>query len=99
MIKKPNFFVFTGGPGVGKTPRPPRLEARGETAAEESAGGGTREQGACGGPAAPWIDNQAYVDQTAARDIANSARMAGEPRRVFFDRGIADSYRANGSEP
>jgi predicted ATPase len=99
VIEKPNFFVFTGGPGVGKTTLLRRLEAMGEIVVEESARAVIREQVACGGPAVPWIDNQAFVDETAARDIATFDRMAGETRRVFFDRGIFDSYRANGSEP
>jgi predicted ATPase len=40
-----------------------------------------------------------YVALCAARDIAIFDAMAGETRRVFFDRGIVDSYAANGSTP
>ena len=99
MIHKPNFFVFTGGPGVGKTTLIRHLEAAGELVVQESARAVIREQAASGGVGAPWIDAQTYCELTVARDVANFDRMAAETRRVFFDRGITDSYRANGVEP
>ena len=99
MISKPNFFVFTGGPGAGKTTLIRHLEARGELVVEESARAVIREQVACGGRGAPWIDPKAFCELTAARDIAAFDRMAGESRRVFFDRGITDSYGAQGVAP
>jgi predicted ATPase len=98
MIEKPNFFVFTGGPGVGKTTLLRYLQSIGELVVDENARAVIRENMESGGPAVPWIDNDAFVVQTAARDIANFDRLADETRRVFFDRGIADSYRANGAE-
>jgi predicted ATPase len=99
MIEKPNFFVFTGGPGVGKTTLIRRLQAEGELVVEESARAVIREEVASGGTAVPWLDAKAYCDLTARRDIATFDAMASETCRVFFDRGIADSYRANGVEP
>ena len=99
MIHKQNFFLFTGGPGVGKTTLIRHLEALGEHVVEESACAVIREQMASGGPAVPWLDNDAYVAATAARDIAIFDGLAAETGRVFFDRGIPDSYRANGAEP
>ena len=99
MIHKPNFFVFTGGPSVGKTTLLHHLQAMGETVVEESARAVIREQVASGGRAVPWIDNQAFADRTAERDIGNFDNLAHESGRIFFDRGICDSYRANGAEP
>lgn len=99
MIHKPNFFVCTGGPGVGKTTLIRHLEGLGELVVEESARAVIREQMACGGGAVPWDDNRAFVDQTARRDIATFDRLAHETRRVFFDRGLTDMYGANGAEP
>jgi len=99
LIRKPNFFVFTGGPGVGKTTLIRHLEAMGELVVEESARAVIREQMACGGAGVPWIDPKLFCALTAERDIANFDRMAEQNRRVFFDRGIADSYRAEGVEP
>jgi len=99
LIHKPNFFVFTGGPGVGKTTLIRQLEAMGELVVAESARAVIREQMACGGAGAPWIDPKAFCELTVERDIANFDRMADETRRVFFDRGVTDSYRAEGVEP
>ena len=99
MVEKPNFFIFSGGPGVGKTTLLRHLQILGEIVVEENARAVIRENVERGGSAVPWIDNRAFVDQTAARDIANFDRLAHETRRVFFDRGITDNYRSNGSEP
>lgn len=71
----------------------------GELVVEETARTVIREQLATGGDAVPWLDNDAYVAETARRDIAIYDAMAGETRRVFFDRGIIDSYGANGATP
>lgn len=99
MIQKPNFFLFTGGPGVGKTTLLRNLEDLGERVVDETARAVIREQVESGGRAVPWLDNEAYVRACAARDIATFDRLAGETDRIFFDRGILDSYGANGAEP
>lgn len=99
MIEKPNFFVLTGGPGVGKTTVIHHLQALGELVVEETHRAVIREQVAAGGSAVPWIDQEAYARLAARRDIAIFDRMAGETRRVFFDRGIMDSYGGEGVEP
>jgi len=99
MIQKPNFFVFTGGPGVGKTTLLRHLQSLGERVVEETARAVIREQVAAGGQGVPWGDNDLYVSLCAARDVAIYDSLAGETRRVFFDRGIIDSYGANGTTP
>lgn len=99
MIEKPNFHVLTGGPGVGKTTLLHELERRGERVVAETARAVIREQAASGGRAVPWIDNEAFVRLTAERDMALFDRLAGETRGVFFDRGLMDSWRANGTTP
>lgn len=99
MIEKANFFVFTGGPGVGKTTLIRHLQAMGEFVVEESARAVIRENVETGGKAVPWIDNDAFVEATSRRDIAIFDSLAHETHRVFFDRGIFDMYRANGAEP
>jgi predicted ATPase len=99
LIEKPNFFVFTGGPGVGKTTVIRQLQSLGEAVVEETHRAVIREQVESGGAAVPWMDREAYARLTAQRDIAIFDRMAGETGRVFFDRGIMDSCGGEGLEP
>ena len=99
MLHKPNFHVFTGGPGVGKTALIGYLKSHGENVVEESARTVIREQVAAGSAGVPWIDPTLFADLTATRDAAVFDRMACETARVFFDRGIMDSYGANGVTP
>ena len=99
IIHKPNFFVFTGGPGVGKTTLIRHLQALGELVVKESARAVIRAQVGVGGPGVPWIDPTLFADLTAARDTAIFDQMSGETTRVFFDRGILDSYGANDAPP
>jgi predicted ATPase len=99
MLHKPNFFVFTGGGGTGKTALIRHLQAAGEQVVEENIRAVIREQVAAGGPAVPWINPKACCDLTTARDLADFDRLAGETRRVFFDRGLMDMYATNGVPP
>lgn len=71
----------------------------GERVVEETARAVIREQAEAGGDAVPWLDNDAFVARCAERDIAIFDALASETRRVFFDRGIIDSYGANGALP
>lgn len=99
MLHKPNFFVFTGGPGVGKTAVLDHLRGLGERVVPENARAVIREQAAAGGPGVPWLDNDRFIALTSARDIAAFDGLAYETQRVFFDRGIMDMNRCNGAEP
>ena len=98
-IKKQNFFVLTGGPGVGKTTLIRHLQALGELTVEENARAVIRDEAAAGGRGVPWLDNDRFVDLTFRRDLADFESRAGETRRVFFDRGLFDMVGANGSTP
>lgn len=84
---------------MGKTTLIRHLQRLGKLVVEETARTVIREQLATGGAAVPWLDNDAYVAETARRDVAIYDAMAGETRRAFFDRGIIDSYGANGATP
>lgn len=84
---------------MGKTTLIRHLQAMGELVVEETARAVIREQVEAGGQGTPWLDNDLYVALCSARDIAIFDAMVGETRRVFFDRGIIDSYGANGSAP
>jgi predicted ATPase len=99
ITHKPNFFVFTGGGGTGKTTLIAHLQAAGERVVAENIRAVIREQVEAGGRAVPWIDPKACCDLTTERDIADFDRLADETRRVFFDRGLMDMHGANGVPP
>jgi predicted ATPase len=92
MIEKPNFFLFTGGPGVGKTTLLRHLQGLGERVVEETHRAVIAEQVAAGGDAVPWSDRAAYCDRCVRRDIAKFDALADETARVFFDRGMIDGF-------
>ena len=99
VIHKPNFFVLTGGGGTGKTAVIEHLRAAGELTVAENIRAVIREQVDAGRDAVPWLDAKACSDLTTGRDIADFDRLAGEARRVFFDRGLMDMHGANGVPP
>lgn len=92
LIEKPNFFLFTGGPGVGKTSLLRHLAAEGETVVEETHRAVIAEQVAQGGRAVPWDDHAAYCGLCVRRDIEKFDARATETGRVFFDRGMIDGF-------
>ncbi|HEX3364665.1 AAA family ATPase [Phenylobacterium sp.] len=99
MIEKPNFFVFTGGPGVGKTTLIRHLESRGERVVEETHRAVIAEQAAAGGRATPWDHHATYCELCVRRDIAKFDALAHETARVFFDRSILDGFDARWDAP
>lgn len=99
MIEKPNFFVFSGGPGVGKTTLLRHLQAQGERIVEETHRTVIAEQTAAGGRAVPWDDHAAYCELCVRRDIEKFDAMAAETARVFFDRGVMDGFDPRWAAP
>jgi predicted ATPase len=91
-IHKPNFFVFTGGPGVGKTTLLRHLETIGEAVVEETHRGVIAEQVAAGGRAVPWDNHGSYCELCVRRDVAKFDALAGETGRMFFDRCLLDGF-------
>ena len=99
MIEKPNFFLFTGGPGVGKTTVIRHLEALGEQVVEETHRAVIAEQAAAGSRAVPWDDYAACCELCVRRDIDKFDAVRHETGRVFFDRGILDGFDARWDAP
>jgi predicted ATPase len=92
MIEKPNFFLFSGGPGVGKTTLIRHLAGLGERVVEETHRAVIAEQAAAGSRAVPWDDYAACCELCVRRDIEKFDALAAESGRVFFDRGILDGF-------
>ena len=92
MIEKPNFFLFTGGPGVGKTTLIRHLEGLGEWVVDETHRAVIAEQVSLGSRAVPWDNYAACCGLCVRRDIAKFDALAHETSLVFFDRGILDGF-------
>ena len=99
MIHKPNFFLLTGGPGVGKTTLLRHLQGLGERVVEETHRAVIAEQLAAGSRAVPWDDYAAYCELCVRRDIAKFDAQATQDGRVFFDRGILDGFDPRWTPP
>src|SRR5947209_1566501 len=99
MIEKPNFHLFTGGPGVGKTTLIRHLQVHGERVVEETHRAVIAEQAAAGSRAVPWDDYAACCELCVRRDIEKFDALTGETGRVFFDRGIVDGFDPRWTPP
>ena len=92
MIEKLNFYIITGGPGVGKTTLLDELKGRGYRYVPEVARNIIKEQVAMGGDALPWADTRKYSDMMLARSVDDFIKYSPEKGLLFFDRGIPDTY-------
>ncbi len=89
-----NFYVLTGGPGVGKTSLINELQRRSYPVVPEIARELIKEQEQSGGLALPWKDRESYKELMFERSL-NSFKQAAKhfsgKQAVFFDRGFLDS--------
>ena len=91
MIHKPNFFIITGGPGVGKTTLLEQLQQRGYRCVPEVARDIIREQIVQNGDAVPWGNIPAYTRLMLTRSVDSYRENQPEKESIFFDRGIPDT--------
>ncbi|WP_370896230.1 AAA family ATPase [Chryseobacterium gossypii] len=92
MIRHYNFYVITGGPGVGKTTLINGLAKAGYRTIGENAREIIKEQIRSNGEALPWKNKELYT-QLMLKASAESFRSASECKDlVFFDRGILDAF-------
>ena len=89
-----NFYVVTGGPGVGKTTLLQELKDRNHEIVPEIARELIREQQTSNANALPWKDKHLYKEIMFDRSI-NSFEQAetnfNKEVLVFFDRGFLDT--------
>jgi predicted ATPase len=87
-----NFFIITGGPGVGKTSLLLELKKRNFICVDEVAREIIKEQMSVDGNALPWKDKELYADMMLKRSIEQYELVKSySEETTFFDRGIPDS--------
>ncbi len=92
MILKENYYIITGGPGVGKTALLNELQLRGYGCVSEVARRIIQEQIETKGDAVPWLDCRKYADLMLKGSIRDFVKYQEESKILFFDRGIPDTY-------
>lgn len=93
-MQQHNYFVITGGPGVGKTTLLTELGKRGFTIIPEDARRIIQEQVATNGEGVPWDNKELYAQlmlEESMRSYQEAATGASSTKTIFFDRGIVDA--------
>jgi len=89
-VHKPNFHIFTGGPGAGKTTVLEALRARGHVCVDEVARRVLRAQAATGGNATHDGDRARYRDLMLEGGLRDYHAIGETHAPVFFDRAIPE---------
>jgi len=89
-----NFYVITGGPGVGKTTLLAELKSRNYEIVTEIARELIREQQKDNGKALPWENKNFYKEMMFDRSIISFEEIdknTNKEKPIFFDRGFLDT--------
>lgn len=91
--KNNNFFVITGGPGVGKTSLLQELKKRKFQVISEIARQIIKEQKGINGDALPWKNKELYKNIMFDRSIKSFEQIDKKENNTlfFFDRGFLDT--------
>ncbi len=84
------FYVFTGGPGSGKTAVIEALHQAGYTRTVEAGRGIIQDQVAVGGRALPWQDPASFAELMLSWEMRSYHMAEHSIGLVFFDRGVVD---------
>ncbi|QWG09230.1 AAA family ATPase [Flammeovirga kamogawensis] len=89
-----NFYVITGGPGVGKTTLLTELQNRNYSVVPEIARKLIKEQQENNGKALPWKDQNLYKKVMFDRSVSSfeqTEEIVNGNEITFFDRGFLDT--------
>jgi predicted ATPase len=89
-MQRNNFYIFTGGPGAGKTTTLEALRGRGYACVDEAARCVLRQQAETGGNATHDGDRARYRDLMLELGLRDYQAMTEIAAPVFFDRGIPE---------
>lgn len=93
IIYNKNFFIFTGGPGVGKTTVLDELEGRNFRCVQEVARQVIKEQPETISKDPEWRRGTEFPELTLKRSVElYLSENSGNSGITFFDRGIIDSF-------
>lgn len=94
MKTKNNFFVITGGPGVGKTTLINRLNTFGFQTIKEDARRIIKDQIETNNDGLPWKNKELYAKlmlEASVESFKNTTIQEKSNEITFFDRGIIDT--------
>lgn len=91
-IQKPNFYLFTGGPGAGKSTVIELLAKKKRFVVPEVARNIIRHQKTIGGSATHDGDRISYTALMLEQSIEDFERLTSVNVPVYFDRGLPDLY-------
>jgi predicted ATPase len=94
LKKNNNFYVITGGPGVGKTTLLEELKRRNYEIVPEIARELIKEQQKDNGKALPWENKNLYKEMMFDRSISSFEEIdnhTNKEKPIFFDRGFLDT--------
>lgn len=93
--KKLNYFLFSGGPGAGKTTVIEQLEREGHRTVPEMARTIVRHQNAIGSNATHYGDRIRYTQLMLEKSIQDYEQHLTIDEPIYFDRGLPDLYCYN----
>ena len=92
MITKNNFYIITGGPGVGTTTLINELQTRKINCVPEVAREIIKDQMKNNGNALPWKDTKEYSKLMLSYSLRDFVEYLETDDLYFFDRGLPDTY-------
>lgn len=93
-MQQKNYYIITGGPGVGKTTLLNELGRQGFAIVPEDARRIIQEQVAVNGEGLPWGNKELYAQlmlEESRQSYQRAATGLSAAKAVFFDRGIIDA--------